>query len=228
MQNEPDQVVAGNPHQQREQRREAARQRAIGLSSQAAKLTRAMSDDPSTINGFGHGGEHTRALALQLIRSVPQGIFFYQRRLGLRSHDDPIDLVAIVPSGVWVIDIQQCGGGRVQVAGRKGLLSSRYSHVLIRGRDRTAYLDRLMGQTRVVKEALETVGLGAVPVHPAFCFVDASTGWRRTPEVGDAVLTKPKRLTSMLLHHGRVLSDVEVATTAQALGQKLPRQHIRD
>jgi nuclease-like protein len=228
MESEPDQVVSGNVDHRRDQRRNAARERAIGLSSQAVKLTRAMSDDPSSINGFGHGGEHARDLAVQLIRSVPKGIFFYQRRLGLRNHDDPIDLVAVVPSGVWVIDIQQCGGGRVHVSGRQGVLSSRYTHVMIRGRDRTAYLDRLVGQARAVQEALETVGRGNVPVHPAFCFVDALTVWRGTPEIGSALLTRPKRLASMLLHHARVMSDVEVASTAQALGQKLPRQHIRD
>lgn len=228
MQSEPDQVIARTAKQRREQRRTAARERAIGHSSQATKLTRALSDDPAAINGFGHGGEHTRELARQLVKAVPKGIFFYQRRLGIRSHDDPIDLVAVVPSGVWVIDIQQCGGGRVQVSGRQGLLSSRYTHMTIRGRDRTAYLDRLMGQTRAVHEALEGVGRASVPIHAAFCFVDASTVWRGTPEVGNALLTKPKRLASMLLNGSRVLSDIDVVSTAQALGQKLPRQHIRD
>ncbi len=224
----PEQAERRSAGQWRAQQRAMARDAAISRSPQSEKLISVMSDDPSVINGYGHGGERTRDLAHTLKDAVEKGIFLYQRRLGVRSAADPIDLIAVMPSGVWVIDIQSCSGGRVDVSGRQGILSGRYTHLLIRGRDRTAYLDRLSGQTLAVEESLIELGRPRVPVVPAFCFYDADIGWRRTPEVGHALLTTPQRLTHLMHKRGRVMSDVEVATVAQALGQRLPRQHVRD
>ncbi len=213
--------------QQRVQRRAMARDLAISRSPQGEKLIRAMSDDPSVINGYGHGGERTRDLANTLRESVDSGVFLYQRRLGVRSSADPIDLLAVVPSGVWVIDVQSCAGGRVEVKNRQRMLSSRYTNLLIRGRDRTAYLDRLAGQALAVEETLADLDRSDVPVVPAFCFYDADIGWRRTPEVGQALLTTPRRLTHLLVKRPRVMSDIEVSALAQALAQRLPRPHLR-
>jgi hypothetical protein len=42
------------------------------------------------------------------------------------------------------------------------------------------------------------------------------------------VLTTPRRLSSLLQRSSRSLSDVEVSAVALALGQRLPRQHVRD
>lgn len=228
MKTNPDRAAARDAKQRRSQGRDAARDEAISRSPQREKLIRAMSDDPAGINEYGHGGERTRDLAHMLQDTVDNAILLYQRRLGLRSCADPIDLIAIVPSGVWVIDIKSCAGGRVEVRGRQGMLSGRYTHLLIRGRDRTAYLDRLAGQVTAVEETLQELGRVDVPVQPVFCFYDADVGWRRTPEVGHARLTTPKRLTTLLQKGPRALSDTEVSALAHALGQRLPRQHLRD
>jgi hypothetical protein len=200
----------------------------MSRSPQGEKLIRAMSDDLDSINEYGHGGERTRDLASLLSGAVDNGIFLYQRRLGLRSTSDPIDLIAVTPSGVWVVDIQSCAGGRVEVGGRHGMIRGRYTHLIIRGRDRTAYLDRLTGQAQAVEETLAELDRPDVPVHGAFCFYDADIRWRRTPEVGQAVLTTPRRLSSLLRRSPRVMSDIEVSAIAQALGQRLPRQQVRD
>jgi hypothetical protein len=228
MQTNPDRAAARTIKERRSQRRASAREQAISRSHQGEKLIRMMSDDPAAINEYGHGGERTRDLALALQHAVENGVFLYQRRLGLRSSADPIDVLAIVPSGVWVVDIQRCAGGRVEVTGRQGLLKGRYTHLMIRGRDRTAYLDRLTGQARAVEETLQELDRADVPVLPAFCFYDADIQWRRTPELGQALLTTPKRLANLLTKSPRVMSDVEVSAVALALGQRLPRQHVRD
>jgi hypothetical protein len=228
MQTHSDRAAARDAKERRALRREAARERAISRSAQGDKLLLTMSDDPSAINGYGHGGERTRDLAYTLTKTATNAIFLYQRRLSLRSTEDPIDLIAVAPSGVWIIDIQTCAGGRVAVGGRQRMMSSRFTHLLIRGRDRTAHLDRLTGQARAVEEALSELDIMDVPVRPAFCFYDAETQWRGTPMVGTAVLTTPRRLSSLLQRSSRSLSDVEVSAVALALGQRLPRQHVRD
>ncbi len=199
----------------------------MARSTQGGKLLRVLSDDTADINGYGHGGERTRDLAHTLKAAVPTGVFFYQRRLGTTSNDDPIDLLAVVPSGVWVIDIQACAGGPAAVRGAKHLLSSRYSHLVIRGRDRTAYLDRVMSQALSVEETLAALGRSEVPVRTAFCFYDADTRWRGTPRIGQTLLTTPKRLTGLLQKSSRKLRDTEIATLSQALSYQLPRQHVR-
>lgn len=229
MQTNPDRATARDAKERRSQRRVDAREQAISRSSQGEKLIRMMSDDPAAINEYGHGGERTRDLANVLREAIDDsGVLLYQRRLGVRSSADPIDVLAVVPSGVWVIDIQSCSGGRVEVTGRQGLLKGRYTHLLVRGRDRTAYLDRLIGQASAVEETLLELGRSDVPVLPAFCFYDADLQWRGIPEVGQAMLTTPKRLTSLLLKSSRVMTDIEVSALAHALGQRLPRQHVRD
>ena len=229
MQTNPDRATARDAKERRAQRRDSARDRAISRSPQGEKLIRAMSDDVAAINEYGHGGERTRDLATALKETIDNGVFFYQRRLGVRSTVDPIDLIAVVPSGVWVIDIQSCAGGRVEVSGRTGVLPGRrYTHLIIRGRDRTAYLDRLTGQATALEETMQELDRADVPVLPAFCFYDADIQWHRTPEVGQALLTTPKRLIAMLHKRPRVMSDIEVSALAQALGQRMPRQHVRD
>ena len=72
------------------------------------------------------------------------------------------------------------------------------------------------------------LGRPDINVRPAFCFYDADIRWRRTPEVGQALLTTPQRLSSLLRRSHRVMSDIEVSALAQALGQRLPRQQVRD
>lgn len=228
MQTTPDRAAARDAKERRTQRRAAVRDRALSRSPQGEKLLRAMSDDPAAINEYGHGGKRTRDLATALADAVHHGIFLYQRRLGHRSSADPIDLIAVVPSGVWVIDIQSCAGGRVEVSGRLRMFSGRFTHLLIRGRDRTAHLDRLSGQVRAVEETLAELDRSDVPVRPAFCFYDADIRWRRTPVVGQALLTSPRRLIALLQRSRRVMTDIEVSAMAQALGQRLPRQFVRD
>ena len=228
MQTNPDRAAARDAKERRSHRREAVREHAIARSPQGEKLIRAMSDDLAAINEYGHGGERTRDLAKLLSDGVDNGVFFYQRRLGLRSTEDTIDLIAVMPSGIWIVDIQSCAGGRVEVAGKHGVMGGRYTHMLIRGRDRTTYLDRLTGQAQSVEETLEELSRSDVPVHAVFCFYDADIRWRRTPEVGQARLTTPQRLRSMLRKSPRVMSDIEVSAMAQALGQRLPRQPLRD
>jgi hypothetical protein len=227
MHTRPGRTVARDARERRSRRRESARQDAISRSPQGEKLIRLMSDDPDGINEYGHGGERTRDLANALQRTLDDGVLLFQRRLSARSAADPIDVLAVVPSGVWVIDIQACNGGRVEVTGRRGLLRGRYSHLLIRGRDRTAYLDRLTGQAQAVTETLHELGRGDVPVHAVFCFYDADVQWRRTRRLGQARLTTPKRLIRMLLRTPRTMTDIEMSALAQALAQHLPRQHRR-
>jgi hypothetical protein len=228
MQTKPDRAAGRDAKERRSHRRESARQEAITRSPQGEKLIRLMSDDPDAINEYGHGGERTRDLGNALRKAVEDGVLMFQRRLGLRSSADPIDVLAVTPSGVWVIDIQSCAGGRVEVSGRQGRLKGHYTHLMIRGRDRTAHLDRLTGQAQAVEETLEELGRSDIPVFSAFCFYDADVQWRRTPELGQARLTTPKRLINLLHKSPRAMSDVEVSAIAQALGQRLPRQHVRD
>jgi hypothetical protein len=228
MQTNPDRVAARDAKERRSHRRDSVREHAMSRSPQGEKLIRAMSDDLASINEYGHGGERTRDLATLLSDAVDNGIFLYQRRLGLRSTSDPVDLIAVMPSGVWVVDIQSCSGGRVEVSGRHGKMRGRYTHLLIRGRDRTAFLDRLTSQALAVEEAVAELGRPDINVRPAFCFYDADIRWRRTPEVGQALLTTPQRLSSLLRRSHRVMSDIEVSALAQALGQRLPRQQVRD
>jgi hypothetical protein len=83
-----------------------------------------------------------------------------------------IDLVAIAPSGVYVVDAKHYDG-KVEV-GDTGFGRWRRQHLIVKGRDRTPLVDKMEGQVRAVRAALDSVdGNGDVPVYPVVSFVGA-------------------------------------------------------
>ena len=85
-----------------------------------------------------------------------------------------IDHVVIGPNGVFVVDAKQYTGGieRRDVGGMFRVDDRLY----VNNRDRTALVDAMLGQVKVVRSALAT-RFPDVPVHGVLCFVGCT--WNR-------------------------------------------------
>ncbi|HEX3796991.1 MAG TPA: nuclease-related domain-containing protein [Acidimicrobiales bacterium] len=113
-----------------------------------------------------------------------------------------IDHIAIVPSGVWVIDTKEYKG-RVQQRDLGGWFVSRPA-LFVNGHNRTNLIPGVLRQASAVKQI---VGAG-MPVHAVICFADAEWGLMGRPFTIDEVeITWARRLASQLDADGPLRGD---------------------
>lgn len=132
---------------------------------------------PQRETAFRSGEQGEVAVGAMLDKRAAKGslIALHDRRMpGGRGN---IDHLAVVPSGVFVIDAKQYSGKvRVEDAGFRGL------RLMIAERDRTKLLDGLDRQVSVVRDALAARGYEDAPVYGVLCFttadLPASRRWR--------------------------------------------------
>lgn len=170
-------------------------------------------DIPSHERVWGIGAEGEEATAAYLAKKCPDATVLHDRRVpGKKSN---IDHIAVVPSGVYVIDSKRYKNKRVRVA--NPLLGS--SKLMVDGSDCTKLADGLVAQVELVTTLLAD---STVPVHGTFCFVDADL-----PLVGGLSLRGlhihgPRGLAKRLKREGP-LSTARVHAIARSLATALPR-----
>jgi len=125
-------------------------------------------------------------------------------RSGLVLHDRAVphsranlDHIAVVPSGVWVVDTK-CYRGRVRRARRPGRLLGRRA-LVVNGHDRGQLVTAALRQRALVQSAV-----GAeVPVRAVLCFAGAEWGLRaRAFTLRGVLVTWPAALASSLRARG--------------------------
>jgi hypothetical protein len=131
-----------------------------------------------------------------------------------------IDHIAIIRSGIWVIDAKRYGG-RPELKTEGGILRPRVEKLLVGRRDCTKLVDGVLKQVDVMRDLV-----GDVPVTGALCFIEAD--W---PLIGGAFSTQgvhvlwPKRLAKVLTEH--TAGDVDAGVTLPYSGRgrgKVPSQ----
>jgi hypothetical protein len=137
-------------------------------------LLRVFDESPST-QAFKKGAAGERDAIKRLLADTgSNALFLVNRRLGAGRRDGDVDIVAVTPAGVTVIDVKRYKDAKVRVERHGGLLSERRDVLQIRGRDHSRLLDGLAKQIAAVTQALRAVDRFAeVPVTGALCFVDA-------------------------------------------------------
>jgi len=135
----------------------------------------------------GRRGEESVASALERrIENGPARILHDRRMPGGGN----IDHIAIAPRGVFVIDTKAVRG-KVRVS--QPLLGS--PKLRVSGRDRTKFADGLDRQVGAVREALERIASGEVPVQGVLCFTKA-----------DLPLLGASQIRGHRLHYRRALA----------------------
>jgi hypothetical protein len=122
--------------------------------------------------------------------------------LGIPGSRANIDHVALVPSGVHVIDAKR-HRGKIRV-----LRFGAETRLVIAGRNRTGLIAGLERQVSLVAEAMRAIA-PEIPVHGCLCFVPPQ-GWLAEAElpifrklkVNDVPLYSPRRLVKRLCEPG--------------------------
>lgn len=209
---------------QLERRSEARRKKVLRNNPETGPFLLAMSDEPTAETAFDQGASWQRWVAELLRREFPTGIFLFNRRRGAGHHGD-IDVVALLPSGVWVIDIHRFEGARAEVRHRQGS-NGRRDYLYIDDADQAALLDDLEAQGEAVTAALLRAGYPRIATRTVLCLIDVEAEWRGHATVGDNVVTKARPLIKLLEHGPVVLDDTDVASLGMSLDKHLARQHL--
>lgn len=197
-------------------RRAADRRRRLERWGRVAPVVELLAGERRATAAWQTGADGEVRLAARMARLAgDRATFLYDRKVpGTRGN---IDMVAVAPSGVWVVDAKAYLG-TVTTREVGGWFTSR-RRLLVAGRDRTSLADGMAWQTAAVERA---VADPCVPVHGALCFLDAE--WRlfaRPARLGGVWIIWPKRLAKMIGAPGS-LDAARMSELAVLLSQRLP------
>jgi hypothetical protein len=145
-------------------------------------------------------------------------MLLHNRKQGLSAQSGDIDHIAIVRSGVYVIDARQYKGAKVTVRRTGGVLAPRREQLMIRGRDKTTRVDSLNKQFLAVTEVVDRL---PVQVTALFCFIDADLPLFERLMVGGVPVLGP-RTTGQLLRRPGPLGHEQRRSLWERLARALP------
>jgi hypothetical protein len=213
-----------DPQRQQLERRAAARRKKMLRSHpDTGAFMLAMSDEPTADTAFDQGAPWQRWVAELVRQSFPEGVFLFNRRRGPHQPGD-IDIVAILPTGVWAIDIQRYEGANVDVRHRKSL-DGRRDFLFIADNDCTGILDDVDDQAAAVSKALDRAGFARLRTRSVLCLIDVTPSWRGSATVGATYVTKARPMLKLLATGPEVLDDTDIASLGLSLDRYLARQH---
>jgi hypothetical protein len=206
---------AGGSARREYDRRRAGRQARTRLKHRwIGGLLVALREGPDHERAWARGAEGEERLARRLGKLLAdRAVLLHDRAIpGSRAN---IDHIAVAPSGIWVIDTKRYKG-KVSVV--KPLL--RPEKLIIAGRDKSALADGLASQVAVVRSAAPGIGLD-VPVHGAFCFVDAELPVLGRHSFRGYPLLYPRGLARRIKARGALPPD-QLQAVAEYLASRFP------
>lgn len=143
----------------------------------------------------------------------------HDRRIPKRRSN--IDHLAVTPTGIWIVDAKNYKG-MVERRDVGGWLRADH-RLYVDGRDRTALIEGMGKQVEAVRRALDDVDpAGALPIHPALCFI--ATDWKpfSRPFTIDGVLVAWwKALRKRILAEGPITAE-QRTSYRNLLAERLP------
>jgi len=177
-------------------------------------LRLALKTAPTHERAWLRGAEGEEEVARRLAKHLRDAAVLLHDRRMPRSRAN-IDHVAVAASGVWVIDAKRYTG---KVAVSRPLLGE--AKLTIAGRNRSRLADGLARQVDAVELAMADLG-AALPVHGAFCFVDAGLPTIGTLTFRGYPLLTPRRLSGRIKKRGQAERELLHAVAAQ-LSSRFP------
>lgn len=148
-----------------------------------------------TTEAFATGAAGEREVAERLQREMGDSVLFlFNRRLGAGRVNGDIDVIAIAPSGVWIVDPKK-------YAGKKVRSSSSGDTFIIDGRRRPQLAQSMRRQVDAVIAGVRGGPVATAPVLGAYCFVGADLPWSRLV-VDGAFALSPRSLVKALREPG--------------------------
>lgn len=140
--------------------------------------------------------------------------FLYNRRVGTGRERGDIDIIAVAPGGVFVIDPKAYRGKRIRAnRARDGFV--------VDGRSRPALS---IGMRRHIDAVAIAVSEGPIPaaeVSAAYCFIEADLPWGRL-FVDNVLATTPRGVVKMLKRAGPLTAE-DRSMLHQYLGAQFPQ-----
>ncbi len=200
-------------YERRRHNREARIRKAHPL---IGRLLLLMSAAPQHEVAFHSGAVGERRVAESLAHRTAGGraVLLCDRRMP-RGRGN-IDMLAVSPTGVFVIDAKN-HTGEVRVA--QPLFGK--PKLLIKGRDWTRLLDGLDRQVAAVRDVLTAAGHAEVPIQGVVCFTQADLPLLRTKKIRGHLLIYRRALAKRLNADGP-LSAATIDTVARRLSAALP------
>lgn len=160
-----------------------------------------------TTEVFAIGARGEREVAERLQRDVGESVLFlFNRKLGTGRVGGDIDIIAIAPSGVWIVDPKKFAGRKVR-ANRGGTM------FIVDGRRRPQLSESMSRQIEVVTAGIRGGPVAMAPVRAAYCFVGADLPWTSLAVDGVPALTM-RGLVKALREPGPL--DAQTRTRLQA------------
>lgn len=222
----PDPDLARGTDPQRlhlERRSQARRKKMLRDHPVTGHFMLAMSDEPTAATAFNSGAPWERWVAELVRGSFPDGIFLFHRSSGADRPGD-IDIVAVLPTGIWVVDIQRFDNATADIRPAANR-HKRLECLSIGGNDCTDLLDDVEQDADSVATALGRAGFAPMPIQSVLCLVDVDPDWRGPRTVGTTHVTKARPMLTLLGNGPVVLDGTDIASLGLALGRQLTRQY---
>ena len=199
---------------ERRQRADDARREAV-FGRYLSPVVKLVAGQRQTTRAWGQGGRGEVKVGRLLSKAVGlEGVVLHDRTIPRSSAN--IDHIAVVPSGVWVIDTKQYSG-RVQQRDLGGWFVSRPA-LFVNGRNRSSLIGGVLRQVARVEPFVEA----DVPLHAALCFADAEWGLLGRPFTIDNVhITWASKLSASLVEGGPLSVDA-IRTLAGRIAAAFP------
>jgi hypothetical protein len=199
---------------ERRQRADDARRQAV-FGRYLSPVVKLVAGERQTTRAWSQGGRGEERVGHLLSKAVGlDGVVLHDRSIPGRSSN--IDHIAIVPSGVWVIDTKQYTG-RVQQRDLGSWFVSRPA-LFVNGRNRSSLIGGVLRQVDRVEPLVEA----DVPLHAALCFADAEWGLLGRPFTIDGVhITWANKQSSSLVARGPLSVDA-IRTLAGRIAAAFP------
>jgi nuclease-like protein len=180
-----------------------------------APVAKAIGGERQSTSAWARGATGEERVGRYLTKALAGvGLVLHDRRLpGSQAN---IDHIAVVPSGVWVIDTKHYRG-LVEPRDVGGWFRTDL-RIYVRGRDRTKLAHAVSKQAERVRAVVGQV----MPIHPVLCFEDADWGVFGRGFTHDGVLvTWAKKLTGRLREPGP-LTNGAIQDVARQLASHFP------
>jgi Nuclease-related domain len=156
-------------------------------------------------------GEQRAAQRVQDLCSADV-LFLQNRKLRLGWRDVHLDLVAVGPGGVYVVDVKYHKGKKVEVRRAGGLSSPVREQLFIGDRDKTDLLESVARKSDAVRKAMIPFpGSEQVPVTTAMCFFDAELPLFGSMRIGFVPCLAPTATAKLLSSPGLLDSAARLA-----------------
>ncbi len=153
-----------------------------------------------------HQGSECEELVVETLADVSQSgaaLTLHDRRVPGRRVS--IEHIAVGAGGVFVVDAKRYARAPIAVRRAGSPFGRRRADLFVRGRMRNDLVQDVERQAAVVREVLEGIGLGEVPVTPVLCFVEGSfPAFQPRLPVNRTIVVGRKALRKLIGRTGRL------------------------